>query len=51
MTDLLMDDDDDVVDELHSPDEDDDDTYCVVPSPDEDEGFPDFRHDGKGPQL
>jgi multicomponent Na+:H+ antiporter subunit C len=51
-TDLLMNDADDVVDELHSPDEDDDDTYCVVPSPDEDEGLGDLHHrDGRGPQL
>ena len=50
-TDLLMNDADDVVDELHSPDEDDD-TYCVVPSPDEDEGLGELQHrDGRGPQL
>ena len=50
-TDLLLNDADDVVDELHSPDEDDD-TYCVVPSPDEDEGLGELQHrDGRGPQL
>ncbi|MFT4202087.1 Na(+)/H(+) antiporter subunit C [Gordonia sp. (in: high G+C Gram-positive bacteria)] len=41
-TDLItIGDDDDVVDELHSPDEADDDNYCVIPSPDDDECTPD----------